>query len=76
MYINEEHRVTTIDCAAADLVESIDSLDGVAMGMAAADGVIWIYQRGDDQVTTYTDFGIDTPIELIKVDFSLSDSNS
>jgi hypothetical protein len=44
--------------------------------MDAEDGVIWVYGPGDDQVMAFTDFGIETLVELIKEHRSLSDSKS
>jgi hypothetical protein len=38
--------------------------------------VIWVYGSGDDQVMAFTDFGIETLVELIKEHHSLSDSKS
>jgi hypothetical protein len=76
MHVNKVHRVTTIDRVAADLGESVDWLHDVAMGMDTEDGVIWVYASGDDQVMAFTDFGIETLVELIKEHRSLSDSKS
>ena len=39
----------------------------VAKEMDAEDGVIWVYGLGDDGVMAFTDFGIETLIELIKI---------
>jgi hypothetical protein len=76
MHVNKVHRVTTIDRVASDLGESVDWLHDVAMGMDAEDGAIWVYGPGDDQVMAFTDFGIETLVELIKEHRSLSDSKS
>ena len=35
--------------------------------MEAEDGVIWVYGLGDDGVMAFTDFGIETLVELIKI---------
>ena len=35
--------------------------------METEDGVIWVYGVGDDGVMAFTDFGIETLIELIKM---------
>jgi hypothetical protein len=35
--------------------------------MDAEDGLIWIYGAGEDGVMAFTDFGIDTLIDLIKL---------
>jgi hypothetical protein len=76
MPANKVHRVTTIDRVAANLGESVDWLHDVSMGMDAEDGVIWVYGPGDDHVMAFTDFGIDTLVELIKEHRSRSDSKS
>jgi hypothetical protein len=75
MHVNKVHRVTTIDRVAADLGESVHWLHDVSMARDAEDGVIWVYGPGDDQVMAFTDFGIDTLVELIKEHRNLSDSN-
>lgn len=67
MHVNKVHRVTTIDPVAADLGESIDWLHDVAMEMDTEDGVIWVYGPGDNEVMAFTDFGIDTLVDLIKL---------
>ena len=67
MHVNKVQRVTTSDRVAADLGESVDRLYDVATEMDAEDGVIWIYGPGDHQVMAFTDFGIETLIELIKI---------
>ena len=35
--------------------------------MDTEDGVIWVYGLGEDGVMAFTDFGIETLIELIKI---------
>jgi len=67
MHVNKVHRVTTIDRVAADLGESVDWLHDVAMEMDTEDGVIWVYGTGDYEVMAFTDFGIDTLVDLIKL---------
>ena len=66
MHVNKVHRVTTIDRVAADLGEDVDWLHDVALDMNIEDGVIWVYGTGDDQLLAFTDFGIDTLVDLIK----------
>ena len=67
MHVNKVHRVTTIDRVADDLGESVDWLYDVAMEMDAEDGVIWVYGLGDEQLMAFTDFGIETLVDLIKI---------
>ena len=35
--------------------------------MDTEDGVVWVYGVGDDGVLAFTDFGIETLVELIEV---------
>ncbi len=67
MHVNKVHHVTTIDRVASDLGESIDWLYDIAMEMDVEDGVIWVCGIGDDAVLAFTDFGIESLIELIKI---------
>ena len=46
------------------------------MEMDAEVGVIWVYGLGDHQVMAFTDFGIETLIELIKVHIELPSTHS
>ena len=78
MHVNKVPHVTTIDRIAADLGESEDWLFDVACEMDTEDGVIWIRGLGEDVVIwirglgedvvmAFTDFGIETLTELIKI---------
>ena len=67
MHVNKVSHVTTIDHVAAELGESKDWLFEVACEMDTEDGVIWIRGLGEDAVMAFTDFGIETLIELIKI---------
>ncbi len=67
MHVNKVHRVTTIDRVADDLGESVDWLYDVAMEMDTEDGVIWEYGLGDEQLMAFTNFGIETLVNLIKI---------
>jgi hypothetical protein len=67
MHVNKVHHVTTIDRVASDLGEDEDWLWDVANEMDAEDGLIWIYGVGDDGVMAFTDFGIETLTELIRI---------
>ena len=67
MHVNKVDRVTTIDRVAARLGESVDFLYDVANEMDPEDGVIWVYGLGDDGVMDFTEFGIESLIELIKI---------
>ncbi|MFZ3179658.1 MAG: hypothetical protein WA156_05475 [Methylocystis silviterrae] len=47
--------------------ESVDWLYDVAMKMDAEDGVIWVYGLGDEQLMAFTNFSIETLVDLIKI---------
>jgi hypothetical protein len=67
MHINKVHRVTTINRVAEDLGEDEDWLSDVASEMDAEDGRLWVYGVGEDGVMAFTDFGIETLMELIRI---------
>jgi hypothetical protein len=67
MHVNKVSHVTTINQVAADLGESEDWLFDIANEMDTEDGVIWIRGLGEDTVMAFTDIGIDTLIDLIKI---------
>lgn len=67
MHINKVHHVTTITRVAETLGENEDWLHDVANEMDVEDGVIWVYGVGEDGVMAFTDFGIETLTELIRM---------
>ena len=67
MHVNKVSHVTTIDRVAADLGENQDWLFDVASGMEPEDGLIWLNGVGDEGVMAFTDFGIETLTELVKI---------
>ena len=67
MHTNKVHHVTTINHVAEQLGEDEDWLRDVASGMEIEDGVIWVYGVGEDGVLAFTDSGIESLIELIKM---------
>ena len=67
MHINKVHHVTTVIRLAQDLGEDEDWLWDVANEMDAEDGLIWVYGVGDEGVMAFTDFGVETLMELIKI---------
>ncbi len=67
MHINKVHHVTTINRVADDLGEDEDWLRDVANEMDAEDGLMWVYGVGEDGVMAFTDFGIETLTELIRM---------
>src|SRR6266446_9202347 len=67
MHTNKVHHVTTIARVAELLGEDEDWLRDVASEMEIEDGVIWVYGVGEDGVLAFTDFGIESLIELINM---------
>jgi hypothetical protein len=67
MHINEVHQVITINRVAEDLGHDEDWLRDVANEMDAEDGLIWVYGVGEDAVMAFTDFGLETLMELIRM---------
>ena len=57
----------SINPVAEELGEHEDWLRDVASEMEIEDGVIWVYGVADDGIMAFTDFGIESPIELIKM---------
>ena len=67
MHVNKVHHVTTITRVAETLGEDEDWLHDVANEMDIEDGIIWVYGVGEDGVMAFTDFGIETLTELIRM---------
>jgi hypothetical protein len=61
-HVNKVHHVTTITRVAEQIGEDEDWLRDLASEMEIEDGVIWVYG-----VLAFTDFGIESLIELIKM---------
>ena len=66
MHVNKVYRVRTIDRVAKDLGENVDFLFDVAIEMEPEDGLIWVHGL-DDSVMAFTDEGVDSLVELIKI---------
>ena len=66
-HVSKVHHVTAINRVAEQLGEDEDWLHDVASEMDIEDGVIWVYGVGEHGVLAFTDFGIDSLIELIKI---------
>ena len=68
MATNKVHHVHTIARVAQMLGEDEDWLSDVANEMDQEDGLIWVYGPGDDDsVMAFTDFGLETLDDLIKI---------
>ena len=61
MHTNKVHRV------AEELGEHEGWLRDLVSEMEIEDGVIWVYGLGEDGIPAFTDFGIESLIELIKM---------
>ena len=66
MHVNKVSHVKTVDRVARELSENVDLLHEVALDMDVEDGVIWVYDLDGDGVLAFTDFGVETLVELIK----------
>src|ERR1700759_2124405 len=64
---NKVHHVRTIARVAEMPGEDEDWLWDVANEMDPEDGLIWVYGPGDDGVMAFTDDGIDTLTDLVKM---------
>ena len=67
MHVNKVSHVRTIDLVAKDLGEDVDFLFDVAIEMEPEDGVIWVQGLGEEGVMAFTDFGVESLVELIKI---------
>lgn len=67
MHVNKVSHVKTVDRVARELGEDVDWLHELALDLDVEDGVIWVYDVGDDDgVLAFTDFGVETLADLIK----------
>ena len=66
MHVNKVSHVKTVDRVAKELDKDVDWLHEVALEMDVEDGVIWVYGIENDGVLAFTDFGVETLVELIK----------
>ncbi len=67
MHINKVSSVKTISLVAKELGEDEEWLFDIAGEMEPEDGVIWVYGVGDDGVLAFTDFGVESLVDLIKM---------
>jgi hypothetical protein len=67
MHVNKVSHVRTIDLVAKELGEEVDFLFDVALEMEPEDGVIWVQGLDDESVMAFTDFGVESLVELIKI---------
>jgi len=64
---SSRRRHSTTNSRQTQLGEDENWLRDVASEMEIEDGVIWVYGVGEDGVLAFTDFGIESLIELIKM---------
>jgi hypothetical protein len=67
VHVNKVYRVTTIARVAAELGEDQDWLFDIAGEMEPEDGLIWVYGPGDEETMAFTDFGIESLMNLIAI---------
>jgi hypothetical protein len=67
MHVNKVSHVRTINRVAKELAEDVDFLFDVALEMEPEDGVILVPGLDDDCVMAFTEFGVDSLVELIKI---------
>ena len=67
MHVNTVSHVKAINLVAEELGEDEDWLFEVAVEMEPEDGVIWVYGAGAEGIMAFTDFGIESLVELIKM---------
>ena len=67
MHVNKVYRVTTIARVAAELGEDQDWLFDIAGEMEPEDGLIWVYGPGDEETMAFTDFRIESLMNLIAI---------
>ena len=67
MHVNKVSHVKSINLVAEELGEDEDWLLEVAVEMEPEDGVIWVYGAGAEGIMAFTDFGIESLVELIKM---------
>ena len=66
MHVNKVSHVRTIDRVAKELGEDVDWLFDVALEMEPEDGVIWVQGLHDESIMAFTDFGVESLVDLIK----------
>jgi hypothetical protein len=67
MHVNKVSSVKTISLVAKELSEDEDWLFDIAADMEPEDGAIWVYGVDDDGLLAFTDFGVESLVDLIKM---------
>jgi hypothetical protein len=67
MHVNKVAHIKTVDLVAKELGEDVDTLYDVALEMEPEDGLIWVDGLDDDGVIAFTDFGVESLVELLQI---------
>jgi hypothetical protein len=67
MHVNKVSHVRTIDRVAKELGEDVDWLFDVALEMEPEDGVIWVQGLDNESIMAFTDFAVESLVDLIKI---------
>ena len=68
MQLNKVHSVRTLELVARELGEDEDWLADLALGMEPEDGLIWVYDPGQEHGTmAFTEFGVENLLNLIDI---------
>lgn len=67
MHVNKVSHIKTIDLIAKEIGENIDALYDVALEMEPEDGLIWVHGLDDEGVIAFTEFGVESLIELLQI---------
>jgi hypothetical protein len=67
MHVNKVCHVRTIDRVAKELGDDVGFLFDLAIEMEPEDGIIWVQGLEDESVMAFTDFGVDSLVELIRI---------
>jgi len=67
MHVNKVSHVKTIDLVGRELGEDVDTLHDVSLGMEPEDGLIWVHGLDDDGVVAFTEFGVESLVELLQI---------
>jgi hypothetical protein len=67
MHVNKVSHVKTINLVAKELGEDVDTLHDVALEMEPEDGLIWVHGLDDEGVIAFTEFGVESLIELLQI---------
>jgi hypothetical protein len=66
MHVNKVSHVKTVERVARELGEDVDRLHDLALELNVEDGLIWVFGPDDEGVLAFTDFGIETIVDMIK----------